>query len=91
MTTTTLKHWQRRALAAEAEVEQLRGLRTFDKNGEMRMSRQVCTATVALKEAREAIEWALGEMDRAELRVPTWRPASSPLHRWPRTAGTARR
>lgn len=63
MTEPTLKQWKRRALVAEAECEKLRQLRTFDKETEMSAAREMYTYRVALKEAQDAIVWALGETE----------------------------
>jgi hypothetical protein len=61
MSEPTPKQWKRRALAAEAQLEMLKKLRTFDKDMEMQAQQDLCAARVALKEAQDAIQWALGE------------------------------
>ena len=57
----TLKQWQRRALKAEAELESIRNIRVFEHSLEMRAHHQISAYRVALKEAQEAIAWALEE------------------------------
>lgn len=61
MTTTTPKQWQRRAIKAEAQLDFIQQMRSFDSKREMDMARQLAMCKTALKEAREAITWALEE------------------------------
>jgi hypothetical protein len=57
----TLKQWKRRALQAEQQVEFLQGVRASEADKEMRQFRELAALRVALKEAHEAIAWALGQ------------------------------
>jgi len=59
MATTTAKQWQRRALKAETELETLHWIRQTDGKREMDMASQLAMCKVALKEAQDAIAWAL--------------------------------
>lgn len=59
MTEPTLKQWKRRALKAEQQVEFLQQLRTSEAATEVKHYREIATLRVALKEAKEAIEWAM--------------------------------
>lgn len=59
MSEPTLKQWKRRALAAEEELRSIRELRMQDKDFELAMHRRLAAAKVALKEAQEALQWAL--------------------------------
>lgn len=63
MTEPTAKQWKRRALKAEAELESLRKIRKFEHEMELKMHREVSAYKVALKEAQEAIEWALSHAE----------------------------
>ena len=55
----TLKQWKRRALHAEQQVEFLRQVRAMEADQEIRQYRELAALRVALKEAQEAINWAL--------------------------------
>ena len=55
----TLKQWKRRALQAEQQVEFLRQVRAMEADQEIRQYRELAALRVALKEAQEAINWAL--------------------------------
>ena len=55
----TLKQWKRRALQAEQQVEFLQGVRAIEADQEMRQFRELAALRVALKEAKEIIDWAL--------------------------------
>ena len=55
----TAKQWKRRALQAEQQVEFLQGVRAMEAETEMRQYRELAALRVALKEAQEAINWAL--------------------------------
>ena len=55
----TARQWKRRALQAEQQVEFLQGLRAREADTEMRQFRELAALRVALKEAQEAINWAL--------------------------------
>ena len=55
----TLKQWKRRALQAEQQVEFLRRVRAMESDQEIRQYRELAALRVALKEAQEAINWAL--------------------------------
>ena len=57
----TLKQWKRRALQAEQQVEFLQGVRAREADKEMRQFRELAALRVALKEAQEVINWALGQ------------------------------
>jgi len=61
MTEPTLKQWRLRALKAEKELESIREMRQFEHSMELKMHREVAAAHVALKEAREVIDWALSQ------------------------------
>ena len=61
MNELTLKQWKRRALKAESELDIIQGMRQFDGLREMNMARESARFCVALKEAKEAINWALHE------------------------------
>lgn len=54
-----LKQWKRRALKAEAELASIRDIRSFEHQWEMTHHRELSAYKVALKEAQEAINWAL--------------------------------
>lgn len=55
----TPKQWKRRALHAEQQMERMQLLRAHESANEIRTSREICALRVALKEAHEAIQWAL--------------------------------
>ena len=55
----TIKQWKRRALQAEQQVEFLQGVRAIEADQEMRQFRELAALRVALKEAKEIIDWAL--------------------------------
>ena len=57
----TLKQWKRRALQAEKQVEFLQEVRAMESGKEMRQFRELAALRVALKEAQEVINWALGQ------------------------------
>jgi hypothetical protein len=70
MTEPTLKQWKRRALKAEAEIEIIRKMRSFDATREMGMAREIASLRVALREIQESSNWAYGEIaDKLELQV----------------------
>ena len=55
----TARQWKRRALQAEQQVEFLQEVRAMEAAMEMRQFRELAALRVALKEAQEAINWAL--------------------------------
>lgn len=55
----TLKHWKRRALAAEERAEFVQNLRAGEAAKELSMAREIAALRVALKEIQEVITWAL--------------------------------
>ena len=55
----SLKQWQRRALKAEAELESIQRIRKFEHGLELTHHRELAVYKVALKEAMEALQWAL--------------------------------
>lgn len=55
----TAKQWKRRALQAEQQVEFLQAARARESDNEIRQFRELAALRVALKEAREVINWAL--------------------------------
>ena len=55
----TARQWKRRAMQAEQQVEFLQGVRAMESDKEMRQFRELAALRVALKEAQEAINWAL--------------------------------
>lgn len=57
----TLKQWKRRALQAEQQVAFLKEVRAMESAREMRQFREVAALRVALREAHEALVWALGQ------------------------------
>lgn len=57
----TLKQWKRRALQAEQQVEFLQEARAMESANEMRQFRELAALRVALREAHEALVWALGQ------------------------------
>ena len=56
---TTLQQMQRRALKAEAELESIQRIRKFEHGLELTHHRELAVYKVALKEAMEALQWAL--------------------------------
>jgi len=60
----TAKQWQRRAEVAEAHLASIQEMRRFDKDREMQVAHENAKLTVALREAGEAIQWALQEIER---------------------------
>lgn len=61
MTEPTIKQWKRRALVAEDRAESIQQMRAAEHATELRQYRQLAACRVALKEAQEAIAWALQE------------------------------
>ena len=59
MAEPTLQQWKRRALKAEAELASIRDMRSFEHELEMQHHRELAIYKTALKEAQEAINWAL--------------------------------
>ena len=55
----TARQWKRRALQAEQQVEFLQEVRAMEADQEIRQYRELAALRVALKEAQEAINWAL--------------------------------
>ena len=55
----TARQWKRRALQAEQQVEFLQKVWASEADKEMRQYRELAALRVALKEAQEAINWAL--------------------------------
>ena len=55
----TARQWKRRALKAEHQVEFLQEVRAMEAAMEIRQYRELAALRVALKEAQEAINWAL--------------------------------
>lgn len=55
----TIKQMQRRALKAEAELESIQRIRKFEHGLELTHHRELAVYKVALKEAMEALQWAL--------------------------------
>lgn len=55
----TAKQWKRRALQAEQQVAFLQQVRAHESENELRQIRELSALRVALKEAKEIIEWAL--------------------------------
>ena len=55
----SLKQMQRRALKAEAELESIRRIRQHEHEWELTHHRELAVYKVALKEAMEALQWAL--------------------------------
>lgn len=53
------KQWQRRALKAEKELELMHSIRRHGAELEWKLARNIAASTVALREAQEAINWAL--------------------------------
>ena len=55
----TAKQWKRRALQAEQQVAFLQQVRAHESENKLRQIRELSVLRVALKEAKEIIEWAL--------------------------------
>ncbi len=55
----SLKQMQRRALKAEAELESIQRIRQHEHGWELTHHRELAVYKVALKEAMEALQWAL--------------------------------
>ena len=55
----SLKQMQRRALTAAAELESIQRIRKFEHGLELTHHRELAVYKVALKEAMEALQWAL--------------------------------
>ena len=55
----TAKQWKRRALHAEQQVELLQNARAMEPAKEMRHFREIAALRVAVKEAQEALQWAM--------------------------------
>lgn len=55
----TAKQWKRRALHAEQQVELLQNARAMEPAKEMRHFREIAALRVAVKEAQEALSWAM--------------------------------
>ena len=64
MSLPTAKQWERRALKAEAELEIIRRMRAMDAKRELDMARELATLNVAMKEVRDASNWAIGAMSQ---------------------------
>ena len=62
MSQPTAKQWERRALKAEAELEIIQRMRALDAKRELDMARELATLNVAMKEVRDASNWAIGAM-----------------------------
>lgn len=60
MTEPTLKQWKRRALAAQEELAIIQKLRQFDAAQELEMARENAALRVALREIKDASNWAYG-------------------------------
>lgn len=58
-TQPTLKQWKRRALKAEQLVEFLQKARAIEHQTGMALWMELSTLRVALREAHEAITWAM--------------------------------
>ena len=58
MTTLTLKQWQRRALAAEAELESVHKMRKFETAQQMKDWKELALCKVALNEIQDAMDFA---------------------------------
>jgi hypothetical protein len=65
VTSTEAKQWQRRALKAEAQIEMMESMRHKEAETELNRYRELAACRVALKEAQEAIEWALNQGGRS--------------------------
>ena len=65
MTTDTKAYWRRRALRAEAEMQNLRNIRSIDNKMEMYLSRENAALRVAIAEIREVLDdlGLAGEME----------------------------
>lgn len=57
----SLKHWQRRALKAEHELEFLRAARQREVSSELNDFRKLATMRAALTEIEEALQWVKGQ------------------------------
>lgn len=57
--TLTAKQWQRRALKAESHLESIQKMRRFEHELELMHHHELAMCKTALKEAQEAINWAL--------------------------------
>lgn len=57
----SLKHWQRRALKAERELEFLQAARRREASSEMNDWRRLATMAVALGEIEETLQWVKGQ------------------------------
>lgn len=64
MSQPTAKQWERRALKAEAELEIIQRMRAMDAKRELDMARELATLNVAMKEVRDASNWAIGAMSQ---------------------------
>ena len=64
MSQPTAKQWERRALKAEAELEIIQRMRALDAKRELDMARELATLNVAMKEVRDASNWAIGAMSQ---------------------------
>ena len=62
--TLTLQQWRRRALKAEAQLESIQRMRQHEHEWELAHHRQFSACKVALKEALDAAQWALGECEK---------------------------
>lgn len=56
----TIKQWARRAMKAEAELEEIRTLRSMDSQRELCMVRENAALRVALREIQGTTNWAYG-------------------------------
>ena len=56
MNAPTLKQWQRRALAAEAELESVHKMRKFETAQQMKDWKELALHKVALNEIQDALE-----------------------------------
>lgn len=57
----SLKHWQRRALKAEHELEFLQAARRREVASEINDYRKLATMAVALTEIEETLQWVKGQ------------------------------
>jgi len=64
MSQPTAKQWERRARKAESELEIIRRMRAMDAKRELDMARELATLNVAMKEVRDASNWAIGAMSQ---------------------------
>ena len=58
MTEPTAKQWKRRAMKAEAELETLRRIRSFEHGSTVRAYGQISAMQVAMNEIQDALDWA---------------------------------